>query len=373
MDHSDQNLQTAHELGKIYHSFLDKKLLCDFFIENTAALLKAQEGFLFLSAENGKIWLESKAIASEVPGKFSQADMQTFFEKGQPVRQDRCLLIPLIVRNTAVGISGFYRAAEQPVFGDPDYLLASGLSHQLAGALKNLLLFEQNLKMERLAAIGQTMGVILHEVKNIIQLATFSQEYLKMGIKKSKPESVERGMKGMERFIRQMDGFIYEMLSLTKDYKIAPEKCGLSSLFEELREDLQDKARQFNVGMEFTVEPPLEEVECEPKSLYRALLNLVKNAFEACEKENSFVHVHAKSVSPEAYQITIQDNGQGMSDETRAKLFQAFYTTKGEKGTGLGLMVIDRTVKAHHGEIVVTSEPGLGTTFTLTLPKKLPV
>jgi len=71
--------------------------------------------------------------------------------------------------------------------------------------------------------------------------------------------------------------------------------------------------------------------------------------------------------------LFIEDNGQGMSAEVKARIFEAFFSTKGQKGTGLGLMIIDRTLKMHHGEIRVESEEGKGTTFTLTLPKTLQV
>jgi signal transduction histidine kinase len=113
-------------------------------------------------------------------------------------------------------------------------------------------------------------------------------------------------------------------------------------------------------------------VQGESRSLYRAILNMVKNAIEAADKKDAFIKIRARSVSNEDYEIVVEDNGQGMTEEVKAQIFSAFFSTKGERGTGLGLMIIDRTVKAHNGQIQLDSEAGKGTKFTLTFPKKSP-
>jgi signal transduction histidine kinase len=228
--------------------------------------------------------------------------------------------------------------------------------------------------MERLAAIGQAMGMVLHEIKNIIQLASFSQEYLKIGVAKQNPKFLNIGIEGVGKAIKEMDGFSYEILSLTKDYKISPQAIDWPGLLKELEEDLRAKAIQFKIELQLECDLLIERIEGESRSLYRMLLNIIKNAMEAADstKEKSYVRARIVSKDPEFYEITVEDNGKGMNDETKAKLFQAFFSTKGEKGTGLGLIIIDRTIKAHHGKITVESEFGKGTRFLLTLPKKLP-
>ncbi|MBN1688072.1 MAG: HAMP domain-containing histidine kinase [Candidatus Omnitrophica bacterium] len=365
----DRDHQSIHEVGKIYNSFLDKKLLCDFFVESVQAFVHACGGYLFLSGAEDQLWLESSSDpAGQLPGNLVE-EAKAHFQKGQPVCTGKALFVPLIVRNTEIGIACFVRDSASEGFSGPDLEAAANLAAQMAGALKNILLYEQNIKMERLAAIGQTVSMVLHEVKNIIQLATFSSDWLKRGIEKGNQEFLKRGMKGMEKAIKNMNGFVYEMLSLTKDYKIEAQKVDPKDLLKELQGDLEEKARQFNAELDFQVEENFPQVDMEYQSIYRSLLNIVKNALEACRQEKSFVRIRVFSVDPDTYQITVEDNGQGMSEEVRAKLFQAFFSTKGEKGTGLGLMVIDKTVKAHHGKIAVESEIGKGTKFILTFPK----
>lgn len=363
--------QTARELGKIYQSFFDKELLAEFYLENVAAFTRADSAYLYLAGKNDELWLfKSHQPLPELPGSFLK-DLKGIFEKGKPVFSSKTLFIPLVVRNAEIGIACFLKNKSKARFSKSDFVLASDLSQQIAGALKNLLLHDENLKMERLAAIGQTMGYILHEIKNIIQLTTFSQGYLKMGMAKSDPALTDKGLSGMDKSIKDMHGFVSEILSLTKDYKISPQKFSLAEIFKELENDLAGKSKEQNTRLQFQIDDNFPETEGEPRSLYRALLNLIKNAMEAADKPEAYVRVRAMADKKE-YEIRIEDNGQGMTDEVKAKLFTAFFSTKGEKGTGLGMMIIDRTIRAHSGKIEVESKLRQGTTFRLILPYQLP-
>ena len=106
---------------------------------------------------------------------------------------------------------------------------------------------------------------------------------------------------------------------------------------------------------------------------YETRLNLVKNAFEAFQDRTAAcVKIRSRVVDAANYEIAVEDNASGMSEEVRARLFEAFFSTKGKRGTGLGLMVVSRVVKMHRGEIEVESSPGVGTKFILTLPRSFP-
>ncbi len=366
----DKDLQAAHEIGRIYNSLLDKKTLCEFFLESVLIFVKECDGFLFLAGNNDQLWLESKTTHAEPPASLKR-EADSVFQNGQPVYKEDSLYLPLIVRNTAIGLACFLRKSGAPPFTQLDFTLVSDLSFQLAGALKNLLLFEQNFKMERLAAVGQTVGAVLHEIKNIIQLASFSDECLRMGLREHKEKYITQGTEGIGKALRELDGFTYEMLSLTKDYKIKPQKIKIQSLLGELKRDFQRQAEEFGVELDFQAEESFPEVDGEYKSLYRALINLVKNSFEARGEKKPYIRIRVRSKDKDFYEIVVEDNGKGMTEEVRAKVFQAFYTTKGEQGTGLGLMIIDRTIKAHQGKIELESQSGAGTKFILTLLKKL--
>jgi signal transduction histidine kinase len=115
----------------------------------------------------------------------------------------------------------------------------------------------------------------------------------------------------------------------------------------------------------------------DPRTVHRCLMNLVTNAIDACifdpdvDKDHQ-VTVATEKEDTETIRFDITDNGCGMSDEVRNKLFSSFFSTKGVKGTGLGLLVTSKLVEEHKGTIDVTSEEGKGTTFTIHFPARPP-
>ncbi len=369
MPDSPDNLRSVNELGKIYASLTDRKSLCDFFPDSVSMCIEAAEGHFFLVGEEDRLWLESSVTGSPEPDETWRASAQIHFESGKPILKGHEVWVPLVVRSSALGVAGFRRAPDQPAFTEKDRDAAFDLASQMAAALKNILLFEQNIEMEKLAAIGKSMGMVMHEIKNIIQLAGFAEEWMARGISKNNTQYLERGLEGIRKALKEMNGFVHELLSLTKNYEIQPVKVNLKNLFNELAQDLEEKARAYSTRLEFEVDPALPEVDMEERSIYRTLLNLIKNAMEACDKEDACVRVTARPVDNGHYCIEVRDNGQGMPEEVRARLFQAFFSTKGEKGTGLGLMVVQKTVKAHRGRVEVESKAGEGTAFQLILPQ----
>jgi signal transduction histidine kinase len=110
----------------------------------------------------------------------------------------------------------------------------------------------------------------------------------------------------------------------------------------------------------------------DPDGIHRAVLNIVTNAIDAAENvEGAHVTVAtAYDAGNEAVQISVADNGVGISEADLASIFQVFASTKGARGTGLGLPVSQKIVREHGGKIVVTSKPGQGSQFTIELPLK---
>jgi signal transduction histidine kinase len=283
------------------------------------------------------------------------------------------MFLPLIARNSVMGVACLERTAGASVFTSQEVETGFDLASEFSGALKNILLFEENIKMERLAAVGQAMGMVVHEIKNIMQLARFSDEMTRMGIKEKNEKFLTTGLFKMAKTLKEMDGFIWEMLSLTKDYQLEPEKVDLAAILAELQSDLAERAEGYHIKLDFKADPGFPSVEGDGRSLYRALLNLVKNAFEAFgETKDACVGIHARIKDDEHYELVVQDNASGMTEEVKAKLFDAFFSTKGRHGTGLGLMVVARTAKMHQGSVNVESKPGVGTKFILTLRRTFP-
>ena len=120
----------------------------------------------------------------------------------------------------------------------------------------------------------------------------------------------------------------------------------------------------------FWVDPDLKEVVIDVMAIQRCILNLISNAIDACnEKEKGTVKVSTKLwKNKRNFKISISDNGKGIKKKNIEKIFQIFFSTKGIKGTGLGLAVTQKIIQEHNVKIKVNSTLGKGTTFSVTLP-----
>ena len=136
---------------------------------------------------------------------------------------------------------------------------------------------------------------------------------------------------------------------------------------------MTEKARENGVEMVLDLQPDLGEVVLDPQGVYRCILNLVGNAVDASDKDEGAVKLGTRArLEDGMLDITVADNGCGISEDDLKQLFKVFFSTKGSNGTGLGLAVTQKIIKEHGGDIQVESELSVGTQFTITLPLKQP-
>ena len=119
--------------------------------------------------------------------------------------------------------------------------------------------------------------------------------------------------------------------------------------------------------MHLDLEAQLPWIQADPQGVHRCLLNLLANAIDAIEEDRGEVRL-ATHVAGESILISVEDNGVGVPLEARQQIFEVFYSTKGNRGTGLGLAVTKKIVEEHGGRIAVDSAPGQGSRFTIQLP-----
>jgi signal transduction histidine kinase len=181
---------------------------------------------------------------------------------------------------------------------------------------------------------------------------------------------------------KRADGIVTSMLAHSRGTSGERQKVDLNALVEEALNLAYHGARaqdqEFNIAMERAFEPGLAPIEIVPQDLTRVFLNLFGNGFYAAhkrarEEKDGFrpLLVVATHELGDMVEIRVRDNGAGIPAEIRDKLFQPFFTTKptGE-GTGLGLSISwDIVTQQHGGTIVVASEPGQFTEFTVRLPR----
>jgi two-component system NtrC family sensor kinase len=155
--------------------------------------------------------------------------------------------------------------------------------------------------------------------------------------------------------------------------KLEYEVCSLNAIADEVCELMNPKAKESGIEIVRDFDPTIGKVSLDPKGIHRCLLNLLCNAIDACMSEQDevkghLVRVTTKRESDGAFIFQVYDNGCGMNEATKKKIFASFFSTKGAKGTGLGLLVTQKIVQGHGGTICVDSEPGKGSTFRIRVP-----
>jgi len=254
-------------------------------------------------------------------------------------------------------------------------LLAIAIAHQAALALEETRYYRAMVQAERLAAMGQTIAAISHHVKNILQGLRSGTDLLGMGIRDGNPALVEQGWRIVEKNQGRIYELVMDMLSYSKEREPALEPAHVNDIVEEVCELIEVRAREQGVTLVKRLHPELPVIQVDPEGLHKSLLNLVQNALDALHDRPEPRLTLTTELADEGRQvhILVADNGPGISADKLPDLFKPFMSTKGTKGTGLGLAVSRKIIREHGGDITVATQPAEGCTFTLSLPVHSPL
>ncbi len=224
----------------------------------------------------------------------------------------------------------------------------------------------------KLAFIGQLVAGTAHSIKNVLEGLRGGVYIVNMGFRNQNQEEIRTGWAMVERNVERVSGMIMDMLYCARDRTPRRLPVPLPTLIKDVVGLFAQRARAAGIALETAIAPDLATIPGEPKDIHALLANLVTNAIDACcadadESKGFKVVIRAFRQASDAV-IEVADNGAGMDEETRSKLFTMFFSTKGAQGTGLGLLVAHKVATEHGGSIAVSSQPGQGSTFTVRLP-----
>ena len=223
-------------------------------------------------------------------------------------------------------------------------------------------------RRERMATIGQTMSGLAHCIKNILNGIRSGSTVVDRAIEKDELERVRDGWQIVRRNNEMLGALVLDMLALARDSNPKPFPTDINDLAEQVCHLLLERAGERDITITFTPAPELQDVKLDPTHFYRCLLNLTSNALEACSQGgNVRVRVY-RGKDRDRFTVSVTDDGAGITAETRRKLFDDFFTTKGGRGTGLGLPVTKKLIAEMGGAITFHSVPARGTRFVFALP-----
>ncbi len=298
------------------------------------------------------------------------------------------ICVPMKGRHETLGV--LYLDARTPsrdslgaaVPGVPDHkftgehlFLASAVAHQAALAVEETRYYQAMVQAERLAAVGQTIAALSHHIKNILQGLRSGSEILKMGLQDMDAALLQQGWKNIEKNQAKIYDLVVDMLSYSKEREPNIQSTDLNAVARDVIELLAPRAKELGIELAAALEETLPTCPADPEGIHRALLNIVGNALDAVEDaEAPRVLVSTKREQEgEWLRFEVRDNGGGIAPEKIEDVFRPFVSTKGARGTGLGLAVSRKILREHGGDILVRSQLGQGSLFILRLPLRSPL
>jgi signal transduction histidine kinase len=293
-----------------------------------------------------------------------------------------CICVPMKGRREPVGVlfldtqatlkQFVSRGQETGKFTEEHLHLASAIAHQAAIAVEESRYHQALVNAERLAAVGQTIAAMSHHIKNIMQGVRFGADMVRTALTEEDKELLGKGWKLVERNQGRIDQLILDMLSYSKEREPAIEPTDLNELCEDALGMVRGRAKELGITLDWHPGTGVSVVPCDQEGIHRAVLNIVGNAIDAVEgRPNPRVAVQTiLEHSGEWTKVIVVDNGPGIPEEQIDDIFKPFISTKGSKGTGLGLPVSRKILREHGGDIIVQSVIDKGSKFTLRIPMK---
>jgi histidine kinase len=236
------------------------------------------------------------------------------------------------------------------------------------------MLEREKLQAQRLAVVGQTVAALAHGIKNIITGLEGGVYVIQTAMNRGDEALLQKGWGMVERNIEKIAHLVKDLLSYSKVAVSEVQPTKPNHVAEEVFRLFEEKAGQAGIKLRMELDPKMLEAQLDPKAVHSCLTNLMSNAIDACtddeEKEDHWVAIRTRLGVERSVMFEVEDNGIGMDRETVERLFSNFFTTKGTKGTGLGLMVTHKLVHEHGGQITVRSKPGKGSLFCIKIPQE---
>ncbi len=236
-------------------------------------------------------------------------------------------------------------------------------------------LMNQVVQSERLAAVGRLAAGVAHEINNplaaIAEVAGYLED-IAGGLIKVEAEDMERelnvGLSTITAQVNRCSSITHRLLGFSRKSEARIEVANVNAAFDEILPFLRKEARLANVLIHREYPPDIPRVSIEEVQLQEILINLITNAIQAMtQRGHGNMWITASSEDGKVV-LSIRDDGPGIDEEVRDRLFDPFVTTKPQgHGTGLGLSICYGIIKRYDGEIRVESQPGEGTTFQVVL------
>jgi two-component system, NtrC family, sensor kinase len=228
---------------------------------------------------------------------------------------------------------------------------------------------EKLIRSDRLAMIGQLAAGVAHEINNpLASILLFSR----LVAQQVPPNGrVKENLDRIEKETKRCHSIVQSLLDFSRQHEPTVESVDINSLLDSTLKLFESQYLFHNIQLVKNLNPSLNAIQADPSQLQQVFMNIIINAVDAMKGKGRLTIETGFSSEDGQIDISISDTGCGIPSENISRIFDPFFTTKGVgHGTGLGLSVSYGIIQRHNGDISVSSSPGVGSTFTITLPIK---
>jgi len=230
---------------------------------------------------------------------------------------------------------------------------------------------EELIQKERLAATGQTVASISHSVKNILEGLRGGAYTYNRGVRVEDPTIRREGWAMVEKNIDLISALVADLLNFARERKPDLEPIDPNELMVDVVATLRAKAGAQGTSLEAHPNNSVSSWMLDAHAMHQCLMNLVTNALDATAViDGGWVRVSTHVTGGDQLEFRVQDNGPGVAPNLTDTLFSSMVSTKGSKGTGLGLLVVHKIVTEHGGTVIVDMEICPGATFRVFVPRR---
>ena len=255
-------------------------------------------------------------------------------------------------------------------FTRDDAKFVSAVANEIALNIDNIRLQKEMLRNERMAAIGLTMSNLAHNIKNLLAVNQAAAQLMDTHIKENDYTRVDRNWQWIKSSLDGISKLSTTMLEYAKEDEFHIKPVDINALILANRHLFEESPARRGLKFVYTLsqEDPIWAVD--DIQLQQAMLNLILNAADALKEiEEGRIHISTSVANAGNLMISVADNGRGIPEQDKRKVLDLFFTTKGTKGTGLGLPMVQKFVDRSGGQLQFQSEEGKGSVFTMIFPK----
>jgi signal transduction histidine kinase len=302
----------------------------------------------------------------------SNAMSDSRFRSGDSVREygiRSAICVPVVAGERTFGVIHIDSSMVNFTFTDPQLRLMTAIGQHTGLAMMSAELVRSKLETERLAVMGQTVASISHSIKNILQGLRGGADAVQLALGKGDLKLAAEGWPILARNLERILALTMNMLAYTRRPELEIELTPLHPLIQEVAELIGPQCERKRVGLLLDLAEDMPPIPLDASAIHQALTNLLTNAVEAVPARRGVITIKTRfDAGRHEAVIIVADNGRGIAPELQSRVFEPFSSTKGQRGTGLGLAVTRKLVQEHGGRIELQSEVGQGAAFTVTLP-----